>query len=396
MKSRFPVSEMEIIVVRLHRDICLSPPAPCTSDQREARTHRNGALWPQPDPSCDLLFSTWALASGLSPHHKCELQANQRVPSWHDPLLMVAETSAHGFFLAMVVTGYCPDSFGCVVSQSVPSFSLSTYRNSLHSSQNWTCLTPALACSCPPQSQISCSSTCLSLGMAESGVALASGSFGTDSEASLCHTFLWAACAGWGCMGDHSYQITDLHWANSSQSPMAVAKASWASPRAEPLPCPPSSARQHTHSSPQRCWSLRTSPYQLCSWSLPISLRPPLHTVHHKGALVCAPRAASGCFLVTTLGVQAEVGRFALQSHFALPRASQRLPGFLSRVCQDFGPRISPYLMRKESVYSQPSPPGQRFKPRPHKGLESKKCVWSSQPWVPRTALPSSKQKLAL
>lgn len=51
MKSCFPVSEMEIIVVRLHRDICLSPPAPCTSDQEEAEHTEMSALRPPPDPS---------------------------------------------------------------------------------------------------------------------------------------------------------------------------------------------------------------------------------------------------------------------------------------------------------------------------------------------------------
>ena len=41
--------------------------------------------------------------------------------------------------------------------------------------------------------------------------AAASAPSGTDSEASLSSPFLRAACARWGCVGDHSYQIQTLH-----------------------------------------------------------------------------------------------------------------------------------------------------------------------------------------
>ena len=75
--------------------------------------------------------------------------------------------------------------------------------------------------------------------------AAASAPSGTDSEASLSSPFLRAACARWGCVGDHSYQIQTLHRANSSQSPhgsgqvlagLAPELSHFPAPR--PPPCP--------------------------------------------------------------------------------------------------------------------------------------------------------------
>ena len=98
-------------------------------------------------------------------------------------------------------------------------FSQICYRESHTLSQNWTatlttwyrpCFLPTSA----PPSPLPIPSTMKLPGACrprEVRSPAASAPSGTDSEASRSSPFLRAACARWGCMGDHSYQIRTLH-----------------------------------------------------------------------------------------------------------------------------------------------------------------------------------------
>ena len=129
--------------------------------------------------------------------------------------------------------------------------------------------------------------------------AAASAPSGTDSEASLSSPFLRAACARWGCVGDHSYQIQTLHRANSSQSPHGSGQVlAGLAPELShfPAPRPPPCPNTHTPSPPEMLVPQNMSLSASASGVFQFQQGPSPHTVHHKGALVCASRAASGCF----------------------------------------------------------------------------------------------------
>ena len=94
--------------------------------------------------------------------------------------------------------------------------------------------------------------------------AAASAPSGTDSEASLSSAFLWAACARWGCVGDHSYQYGHSTERTHLKAPHGSGQGlAGLAPELSHFPAPPPHpAPTHTLPLLQRRWSLRTSLYQ--------------------------------------------------------------------------------------------------------------------------------------